>query len=163
MKIFFCTITTIVIFAGCAHRAARDQVIDYVSLIHAAAAGDELLVKALLDRGAPVNALGPDVAGDLSYLALQMSTPLQEAAENGHAEVVTLLIAHGAWLDAQCCDSDTPLGLAARNGHLGVAKLLLRAGADPLRSGSNGTPLQLARAAGHTEIVKLLESVRPTK
>jgi len=147
-----------VLLCSCAHTADRDRVIDYLSLLYASESGDEMLVGALLQRGAPANALGPDVAGDLSYMALQRNTPLQAASEKGHEKIVELLISHGAWLDAQCCDSQTPMGMAARNGHFEIVKLLLEAGADPNRRGEGGRPVDVARAAGHAKVVKLLES-----
>lgn len=148
------------VVVACAHQSPRDQVIDYMALYHAADAGDDLMVRALLERGAPVNALGPDVAGELSYRALQRDSRLQAAAEKGHTEIVRLLIARGAWLEAQCCDSPTPLGFAAREGHVEIVQLLLDAGADPSGSGGDGTALEVARKAKHEKIVQMLEAAQ---
>ena len=64
--------------------------------------------------------------------------PLQIAALNGNAEVVTILIDHGCQIDCANGDKDTPLIDAAENGHLEVIKLLLAAGVDPLRQNLKG-------------------------
>ena len=56
-------------------------------------------------------------------------TPLYLAAENGHASVVPLLLAHPrVELNAKDNDGGTPLHGAAFNGHASVVPLLL---ADP--------------------------------
>ena len=56
-------------------------------------------------------------------------TPLSWAAENGHEEVVRLLLEQEN-IDHDCRDTEgtTPLQLAARNGHEDVVKLLLNKG-----------------------------------
>jgi len=145
---------------GCSSYSARDKAIDYTALIHASGDGDELLVHALLARGAPVNPPAPDSAGDISYMANQRPSPLQAAAEHGHLKIVQLLIRRGASLDYQCCDSPTPLGYAAREGHVNVVNALLEAGANPDLPGEDQTPLEAARAAGHLEVVQALEKAR---
>lgn len=63
--------------SSCASTSPEDAVIAYLSLYHAASAGDGLLVAALLERGAPVDAPHPDSAGQLSYHAVNYNSPLQ--------------------------------------------------------------------------------------
>ncbi|WP_162932102.1 ankyrin repeat domain-containing protein [Solimonas sp. K1W22B-7] len=134
-----------------------------MALYYAASGGNQLLVEALLERGAPVDAPHPDSAGDLSYQAVGFNSPLQAAAERGHVEIVQALLQHKPWIDHRCCDSPSALGMAAAKGHLQIVQLLLDAGADPgIRSSYSralgaATPLDAARANGHLEVVRVLE------
>ena len=59
------------------------------------------------------------------------STPLHDAAsEGGHLEIVKVLLAAGARVDAvDDCTEDTPLNLASYWGHLEIVDVLLAAGA----------------------------------
>jgi hypothetical protein len=86
------------------------------------------LIKELLEKD-PEAIEVPEFAGN---------RPLQIAALNGNAEVVTILIDHGCQIDCANGDKDTPLIDAAENGHLEVVKLLLDAGVDPLRQNLKG-------------------------
>uniref|UniRef100_A0A915IQD2 Uncharacterized protein n=1 Tax=Romanomermis culicivorax TaxID=13658 RepID=A0A915IQD2_ROMCU len=92
-------------------------------------------------------------------------TPLMEAASAGHADIVKLLIAHGAEMNAQSTNmpgsqssgGNTALMYACAGGHVGVVRVLLKAGANVLLCNSNGhTPLMEAASAGHIEITQLL-------
>ena len=61
-------------------------------------------------------------------------------------EVVRLLLAHGANVDAGDGDGNTPLNFAARSDNLELARILLDAGADPKSTTERGyTPLTFAR------------------
>ena len=57
------------------------------------------------------------------------TTPLLIAAYKGHTEIVKVLIAAGANIEAIDDEGYTPLEVAARNGHVEVVKLLLEKGA----------------------------------
>ena len=57
-------------------------------------------------------------------------TPLHWAAVGGHKDVVELLLAHGAEVNARYSDGYTPLHYAAANGHKDVVELLLANEAD---------------------------------
>ena len=57
------------------------------------------------------------------------STPLHDAAGQGHKEVVELLIGAGASLSVENKEGSTPLHVAAREDHKDVLKLLLSEGA----------------------------------
>jgi ankyrin repeat protein len=82
--------------------------------VHAAAANGNLtLLRALLERGADVNARQE---GDF--------TPLHEAANNGHMAMAQLFLQHGADVNAKSAQGQTPLALALAKGHHDMAELL---------------------------------------
>lgn len=97
---------------------------------------------------------------DVNDLAVgHFTTPLWIAAQQGHADVVRMLLMRGASIDAtDNVDRRTPLLQAAQEGHTEVVRALLEHGADiEARNASNGaTPLFVASARGHAEVVKLL-------
>ena len=78
---------------------------------------------------------------------------LREAAENGHVEIVTKLLAHGANIHT---GYDYALRRAAFNNHIETVRVLLAAGADP--QANNNKARRLARQHGYTEMLALLSS-----
>lgn len=102
------------------------------------------------------------IAGVLFGLALSscsrsVDIELIEAAQNGNADRVKLLIQQGANVNVRATDDWlTPLIAASRAGHLEAVKVLLHAGADINRSDGVGTPLYWAAFDGHREVVKHL-------
>ena len=57
-------------------------------------------------------------------------TPLHQAADHGHREIVGLLLAKGADVNAKGLDRWTPLNIATASGHKEVAELLISKGVD---------------------------------
>lgn len=107
----------------------------------AAAAGNAQVMKALLEVQADVNDSDSwDVA------------PLFLAVDNGHCEVVRLL------LDARARCTAEPLRGAAENGDAKVVGMMLEAGADanPDDCPNNWTPLHAAVESHRSEVVPLL-------
>jgi len=84
-------------------------------------------------------------------------TPLKAAAENGHAEVVSLLLEHGANVNFVDRKGWHILHWAASNNHVDVVRLLCRAGAEVDAQNEEGnSPLYLAVKAKAWEAVRVL-------
>ena len=84
-------------------------------------------------------------------------TALHSAAENGHEEVVSLLLEASADKDAAISHGTTALHFAAGGGHVRVVRLLLESGADKDAAISDGwTALHWAAKNGLNEVVQLL-------
>ena len=82
-------------------------------------------------------------------------TPLEIAAIAGHKEIVELLIAEGAYVNAKDKKGRTPLHHAATVGRKEIVELLIAKGADVNAKTEGGiTPLDLAKR--HPEIADLL-------
>src|SRR5439155_23211972 len=103
--------------AGCLDSEASQRVFD------AAWKNEVATLRELLERDASLataTGCGSQQSASRSVVAARMSgltTPLLVAARQGHAEIVTLLLAHGAPVDATDASGDTPLHLAARFDH----------------------------------------------
>ena len=79
---------------------------------------------------------------------------LYNAAEKGHGEIVSGLVAAGADVNAATQDGYTPLYAAAEKGHGEIASGLVAAGADVNAARQDGsTPLYTAALKGHGEFV----------
>ena len=73
-----------------------------------------------------------------------------EAASGGYADIVKLLIDHGANVNAKSSAGNTALTYACCGGYEDVVKILLDAGADVEHQNENGhTPLMEAASCGH--------------
>jgi uncharacterized protein len=101
-------------------------------------------VRQLLDLDAPVD--------DSSRNPLQI-TPLHAAASGSHAEIVWLLVASGARVDARQSHGWTPLHSAAANGDAESVRALLSGGAAPDIANDDG---QTARDLARGDAVPLL-------
>ena len=129
------------------------RLVDEKLVVRSAALGGHLeVVKMLLERvqGVDVNATSETVNG---------STALYMACQNGHGEVVRLLLATSG-IDvnqARTTYGDTPLFMACQFGHAPVVKLLLTVSGIDINKGAPGwSPLHLAQHFKFTEIVQLL-------
>src|SRR5262249_4872651 len=110
-------------------------------LLAAANKGDAKTVKALLARGASVNAKNPYGATALSF-----------AADKGHLEVVKLLLQHKADVNARdTFYKATPLDRAVMRGHAPIIQALVEAGAE-----GTETALLSAVARGDTNLVRVI-------
>jgi hypothetical protein len=83
--------------------------------------------------------------------------PLSWAAENGHEEVVKLLLEKDADPNSQDYDGRTPLLFATDRGHEAVVRLLVKRGADiNAKDNFGATALHWAARNDHTLIMSLL-------
>lgn len=149
----------------------------YTPLMEAAREGHEEMVALLLSQGANINAQTEETQETALTLAccggflevadflikagadleLGASTPLMEAAQEGHIDLVRYLLESNAHVHAQTQTGDTALTYACENGHTDVANLLLQYGADLEHESEGGrTPLMKACRAGHLCTVQFL-------
>ncbi len=128
---------------------------------NAADSGNVDTVRLLLDRGARLDLLthqtdifsGKPLDATNGYFALAGATTVGQSS----AEIVKLLLAHGAKPNAQSTNDLTPLGRASKNGDAETVRLLLAAGADVNAVDASGDmALRLARQGHHAAVVALL-------
>jgi ankyrin repeat protein len=147
-------------------------------LMHAAALGNVETVRFLIDSGADINAkndLGatallwaardPDKArlliehgADVNVQSKQGRTPLMLAAlRDGGSDIVALMLAKGAKVNAADGVGDTALLLAAEIGNIETMRLLIAKGADVHAINRYGDSTLFAAARGRrTEAVRLM-------
>ena len=134
------------------HRAALQKMLaqveaqDDISPLHFALyMKDEAKARSLIEGGA-----------DVSRRTSQGTTPLSRAVDAGFKDIVELLIAKGADVNAKDNWNWTPLHSAVY-GHKDIVELLITEGANVnARDGASRTPLFYAKDEGNSEIVELL-------
>ena len=101
---------------------------------------------------------------DPDHMNWHRFTLLHHMAADGELAKATLLLSHGASIDA--IDDEyrsTPLGVASRCGQLALVQLLLERGADPVAAGASwATPLAWAEIKGHHRVADILRSAGAT-
>ena len=127
-------------------RTDLEQTLLVEELRLAAKAGDEGVVRLLLDRGADKEKGDP-----------WEDSPLSLAAMAGHEGIVRLLLDHGADVNKGAILRDPPISLAVTAGYEGIVRLLLDHRADVNKEdGWRDLPLVLAVRAGDKGMVRLL-------
>jgi ankyrin repeat protein len=103
----------------------------------------------LLDAGAKANERSQNPMENM---------PLHAAAAGRQIEIVRLLLARGAWVNARQHGGWTALHAAAQNGDIAMAELLIAAGADvQARADNQQGPWDLALTKGHQQMAEILE------
>uniref|UniRef100_I3JWX6 Ankyrin repeat domain 27 n=1 Tax=Oreochromis niloticus TaxID=8128 RepID=I3JWX6_ORENI len=108
---------------------------------------------------APTQKLSVQQAGTLGVNSCNVDafTPLHVAALHGHLALATLLIRHGANVNARTNQSATPLHLACQNSHIPVVRFLLECNAKLNKKDHYGnTPLIHACLRGNLETATIL-------
>lgn len=114
-------------------------------LIHAVRNGRAAEVSSLLASGDSVDEPKTDGSG---------ITALFVAADQGHVDIVSALLAAGATVDKSDDEGGTPLYFACQEGHALVVSQLIAAGAAVARADYHGvTALLVASQNGHTAVV----------
>ncbi|WP_353279656.1 ankyrin repeat domain-containing protein [Wolbachia endosymbiont (group B) of Xanthorhoe designata] len=99
---------------------------------------------------------------DLNYVfgplfSTKEFTLLMIAAENGHTNIVEILVEKGADVNVRDHHANTVLYLATNNGHEGIVEILLEKGANVNGKSSFGVvPLHLAAKNGNENVVNAL-------
>ncbi|MHC4167917.1 MAG: ankyrin repeat domain-containing protein [Planctomycetota bacterium] len=124
------------------------------ALNYAAAMGHEKIVKALIARGAAINAKDDD---GITPLAAAIDEAYPAEAGTVHDRIIKLLVAHGADVTAKGESGMTALHWAVNTGQMDFAEQLITKGAEiNAKEDSGRTPLHDAAYDGNINIVKLL-------
>src|SRR5712691_7826593 len=142
-----------------------------LAIFAAAIQGDTVAIETLLAANRPlVSAVSSDGWTPLHLAAhfgkqdarstnAMQNTPLHAAAAGRAAEVATLLLDHGASVNARQNGGWTPLHAAAQNGDIELARTLVEAGADVnARAENRQSPLDLALTRGKQAMAEWLEA-----
>ena len=85
------------------------------------------------------------------------STPLHLASAFSDADMVSLLVKHGANVKGKDSEGSVALHTAAALGRMDVTRVLIDAGSDVNARDANGnTPLHVSASSGKLEVVRLL-------
>ncbi|SFC24096.1 hypothetical protein SAMN05216344_11219 [Polaromonas sp. OV174] len=116
---------------------------DESPLMLAALKGNLALAEKLIAKGADTNKTG--------------WTPLHYAASGGQLAIISLLLEHSAYIDAESPNGTTPLMMAAMYGTTAAVNLLLREGADPQLKNQQGlSALQFAQRGNRPDAVEAI-------
>ncbi len=150
------------------------------ALLEASLNGHCDVVRLLLEKGADVNLAAPDgktalvQACYLGYIGTAKvlldfeanvnstenkygCSSLVFASQNGHGDVVKLLVERGANVNLATASGWTALMLASKHGHYGIVKLLLEVGAELNSLQCVGTTALIqATLGGHCHVVRML-------
>lgn len=114
---------------------------------------DAKLLRLLLEHGVNPNTR----IDDAPLLFTLMQLPYTTYPQEERRELVRLLIAYGANLEARNRFGETPLIRAVSSNNIAIAKILLQYGARPNVHEPDGeTPLDIAKQSGNAQMIQLL-------
>ncbi|KAF7703996.1 ankyrin repeat and EF-hand domain-containing protein 1 isoform X2 [Silurus meridionalis] len=126
---------------------ATDQLTGRTALMEAARAGSVALVRGILQRSG-----NPNTSDKLQQNATQF------AAAGGFFQILRLLSAYQADLNAVCVEGNSALHVCAAGGHTECCRFLAQRGCNPKLKNTIGlVPRQIAKAHGHKAAVKELQ------
>ena len=146
----------------CLAQSNQELAVDFMAMKDAAEKGNIALVKSLLNKGINPNGYTfKETPTKETYFSQQTDRPIHVASEEGHLEIVKLLLEHKADPSWCCCSCVTALHLAIQANHVDITRLLLANGADPnivhdLEVDSFG----LAQKYGNNEMIELLKKYK---
>ena len=115
-------------------------------LMLAAFKGQKDIVERLIKKGADINKTG--------------WTPLHYAASSGQLAIISLLLDHHAYIDAESPNGTTPLMMAAKYGSGEAVDLLVAEGADTQLKNQRGmTALQFAETGERPDAIRSLSAI----
>jgi ankyrin repeat protein len=91
--------------------------------------------------------------GELREACVNGDTPLHQASQNGHLDVVKYLVENRVDVNVVNEDGWTPLYLAAKKGNVEVVKFLVEVNAVKV---GKADPLQAAKCSGNEILIKFL-------
>lgn len=135
----------------------------------AASKGNLQCVRRLLQEGIPVNSTKTPENHQILWIEHAAQVPICKAAEQGHVEMVRLLVEHGALSEIPAGQPPEPLfkkivlmkstEIAIEGGHVELFKFLLEQGA--LQYQTLGDLFTIAVESGQTNIVEYLHRSHP--
>jgi cytohesin len=137
-KVYLLPIAALLVVSGCTRKSKDKNMI-----FEAIESGDAVLVRQYLASGADIN-IRKDY-GKGTPLELKAATPLHLAATTGNKEIVEMLLASGANVNAKAEDDITPLHIAQLIDNKEIVNLLIANGADINARDKYGlTPMDIA-------------------
>ena len=128
----------------------REDVFMSGAMEAAVLADDADTVRHLVASGESASALNSTADDSLLFWAIR----------RGHADLVPLLLDHGADIEDRWAEGESPLMMAAWQGQRGTVRLLLDRGADPNYVTDKGWDVvQFAKMSGDNQLIALLKEV----
>ena len=150
-KVYLLITGLLVVVSGC-----TKQVMNKNMIFEAIELEDTVRVQQYLDSGADINNVRKDYY-NAPLIELKATTPLILAIAVGNIEIIELLLADGADVNAKAESDVTPLLLSIFKKDKRITELLLAHGADVNTKMEGGiTLLHVAYLEGNKEIIKLL-------
>ncbi|XP_067652079.1 putative ankyrin repeat protein RF_0381 [Haliotis asinina] len=152
--------TAAMIAAGCGHKEVVELLVENGADLSLACASGSNILHLACSRGRleVVKYILSQNIVDINSRGLKKKTPVMNAAESGHKDVVELLVEKGANLSLACDTGSNILHFTCSKGRLEVVKYILSQNILDINSRGmmKKTPVMNAAESGHKEVVELL-------